>query len=374
MNIAEFSWRVAFCREKNMKKLVVVILIVVMLVCMASCETQSPYIGENGNWWVGDQDLGVAAQGPAGKDAEADAVPATEIAKTLMNSAVVIHDVDENGHYLRWTGFVASPNGYIVTSYGLVADGLGRLEVIFHNGQELIGELVSANEADYIAIIKVDAVLPVAPMGDSDAVLPGETVYCVGATEKLLTFTQGLMSATDCTYTHSGREYAHETRTLLTDASNVNANCGCLANQEGKVIGLSLAVGEMHYVVPINAIVKLVDAVEKNGRCDDIETGNTRRRPLLGFSAKTVKIGDANSMRSPATSDGVLVVSVNVGGFSEGMLQVDDIICEIDGTTVVSIEQLQAKMYEYRLGDRIHLKIDRLGELLEVDVDLLFKQ
>ena len=49
-----------------MKKLLIVLLICMLLLSLASCASETPYIGENGNWWIGDEDLGVAAQGPQG--------------------------------------------------------------------------------------------------------------------------------------------------------------------------------------------------------------------------------------------------------------------------------------------------------------------
>ena len=44
-----------------MKK-IAFLLVSVMLLSLVSCQMQTPYIGENGNWWVGDKDLGVASQ------------------------------------------------------------------------------------------------------------------------------------------------------------------------------------------------------------------------------------------------------------------------------------------------------------------------
>ena len=62
-----------------MKRVISFILALVLVfsacVILASCGTpgadgQTPYIGENGNWWIGDTDLGVSATGPKGEDGE----------------------------------------------------------------------------------------------------------------------------------------------------------------------------------------------------------------------------------------------------------------------------------------------------------------
>ena len=63
-----------------MKKLIAKILVAVMLlsafVCLSACnntenEALTPYIGENGNWWIGDTDTNVSATGPKGDKGDA---------------------------------------------------------------------------------------------------------------------------------------------------------------------------------------------------------------------------------------------------------------------------------------------------------------
>ena len=57
-----------------MKKFIAILLVLCLLVCnvalLSSCENgedgQTPFIGENGNWWIGDTDTGVKANGENG--------------------------------------------------------------------------------------------------------------------------------------------------------------------------------------------------------------------------------------------------------------------------------------------------------------------
>ena len=69
-----------------MKKFVAIILIGIMLMSFVSCQSQTPYIGENGNWWVGDQDLGVAVQDPQGESEKAIFIPGKELTLPQGNS------------------------------------------------------------------------------------------------------------------------------------------------------------------------------------------------------------------------------------------------------------------------------------------------
>ena len=49
-----------------MKKIIVSLILLLSLV-LTSCSSVNLYIGENGNWWNGDEDLGIVAQGPQGE-------------------------------------------------------------------------------------------------------------------------------------------------------------------------------------------------------------------------------------------------------------------------------------------------------------------
>ena len=62
-----------------MKKIITAILLSAMLlstlVCFSACNSSddtplTPYIGENGNWWIGDSDTNIAATGPKGDKGE----------------------------------------------------------------------------------------------------------------------------------------------------------------------------------------------------------------------------------------------------------------------------------------------------------------
>ena len=49
-----------------MKKIIVSLVLLLSLL-LTSCSSVDLYIGENGNWWNGDEDLGIVAQGPQGE-------------------------------------------------------------------------------------------------------------------------------------------------------------------------------------------------------------------------------------------------------------------------------------------------------------------
>ena len=52
-----------------MKRILIAAVLIVSLL-MTACGATIPYIGENGNWWVGEEDTGIQAQGPQGPKGE----------------------------------------------------------------------------------------------------------------------------------------------------------------------------------------------------------------------------------------------------------------------------------------------------------------
>lgn len=55
--------------KRKFLKPFIIIIIVAMFCCLSfvACQSKTPYIGENGNWWIGDEDLDVSAQGIKGE-------------------------------------------------------------------------------------------------------------------------------------------------------------------------------------------------------------------------------------------------------------------------------------------------------------------
>ena len=83
---------------------------------------QSPYIGSNGNWWVGDQDLGVKAQGPQGQQGQAGSSVLTGAgAPEADNGAVGDSYIDT----LTWDFYVKTNTGW-GTPVGNIKGGQGN--------------------------------------------------------------------------------------------------------------------------------------------------------------------------------------------------------------------------------------------------------
>ena len=48
---------------KIIGRFIVLSIFIMLVIFMTGCSNNTPCIGENGNWWVGESDTGVPAQG-----------------------------------------------------------------------------------------------------------------------------------------------------------------------------------------------------------------------------------------------------------------------------------------------------------------------
>jgi S1-C subfamily serine protease len=158
------------------------------------------------------------------------------------------------------SGVVVDARGYILTNYHVI-EGARSVTVRFDSGATRPAQVASTDPANDLALLKVDlpADVPVAKLGDSDAVKVGELAIAIGSPFGLSqTVTQGIVSATDRTYQPAG---GPARRGLIqTDAPiNPGNSGGPLINAAGEVIGInsfnespvngSVGIG---FAVPIN--------------------------------------------------------------------------------------------------------------------------
>src|SRR5262249_36094314 len=95
------------------------------------------------------------------------------------------------------TGFVISPDGYIVTNNHVIED-VEKITVKLNDGRELAATVVGRDPKTDIGLIKVEAKQPLfaLPLGDSERVRPGEWVVAIGNPFGLEhTVTAGIVSA-----------------------------------------------------------------------------------------------------------------------------------------------------------------------------------
>ncbi len=268
------------------------------------------------------------------------------------------------------SGFVITEDGYILTNYHVI-DGASAITVAFVDGKTYPATFIGGEEANDIAVIKIDAqdLTPVV-IGKSGDMLVGEQVTAIGNPLGELTFseTTGIISAMDRTITMSdGRQM----NMIQTDcAINSGNSGGPLFNSHGEVIGIvsakyssgsssaSASVEGLGFAIPMDDVADMVNEL--------ITTGYVSK-PLLGISVDDVP----QSVQAYGVPEGaaVIVVTPDLPGEKAG-LKAGDIITKIGDTEVTTANELIAAKNEYAVGDTVELTVYRSGETLTIEVTL----
>lgn len=171
------------------------------------------------------------------------------------------------------SGFVISPNGYIVTNkHVIAADGL-TYRVIIGEGEEYEIEEVFEDENNDLAVLKVNAtMLESLPLGRTDNLQLGSPVIAIGSTFGTLTnsVTTGVVSGLerDITAGSPQLEEMEELSNLIqTDAAiNPGNSGGPLLNINGEVVGINTALASIGqnigFAIPIEVLTTFLEESE----------------------------------------------------------------------------------------------------------------
>lgn len=279
------------------------------------------------------------------------------------------------------TGFFISENGYIATNYHVV-EGASEIKVTLYSGKSLSATLVGYYALDDLAVIKIEgAGYPVLRVGNSDTALTGDRVVAVGnpaGADASWSVTEGIISADTRRVLVSDGERVAALKMLQTDAHvNPGNSGGPLCNLRGEVIGVitqKLSGYEgIGFAIPINEAMHTLTAILE-GEMESFTSTASQVRPTIGVLLESIKKGESYHVDGDsyvAVCDGLLISSVIEGsGADAAKLLYGDLICEIDGVAVGSMQELQVVLFSKRVGDTVTLKIWRGTAQMEIHVKL----
>lgn len=277
------------------------------------------------------------------------------------------------------TGFFISSDGLILTNKHVVDDDSVTYSVFDVDGNEYPAEILAKDPTQDLAILKIEGDnFPVAELGNSDALEPGQSVIAVGNSlgEYSNTVTKGVVSGLGRSITASGSNGYPQTieNVIQTDAAiNPGNSGGPLVNIEGQVIGINTAIdvsGQLiGFAIPINDAKKDVQTVINEGRII---------RPYIGIRYIPVnqQIARRNNLpvdygilvaRGQGTAD--LAVLPDSPAAKAGLKE-NDIVLEIEGKKIDETVNFSREIGKYDVGQTVNLKIVSNGEEKNIAVVL----
>jgi S1-C subfamily serine protease len=278
------------------------------------------------------------------------------------------------------SGVIISPDGYIMTNNHVVADA-ATVKVTVGDGdnvREYTAHVVGTDPLSDIAVVKINpggAHLQPAVLGNSDATHVGDWAIAVGNPLNIgETVTLGIVSAKDRKDLQAEGQPLSGSRIQTDAAINPGNSGGALADINGRVIGINEAILSptgsyigIGLAIPINDARKVAAELIKNGKVV---------RPYLGVEyAPLAKIQDLQERRSaglPLDNDnGVVVAKVFPGSpATQAGLKVGDLILNVDGKKIVTLDTLNDEIQSKEIGSTITLQVSRRGQMHTFNVVL----
>ncbi len=261
------------------------------------------------------------------------------------------------------SGFIISEDGYILTNNHVIEDA-DEIKVTLDDDTEYIAEVVGTDPETDIALVKISAGdnLPVALLGDSDALHVGEWVIAIGNPLALShTVTVGVVSALGRKKL-SGSAFENY---IQTDAAiNFGNSGGPLVNVSGKVIGINTLISRygqnIGFAIPVNEVKRILNQLKK---------GKVSRGYLgIQISEITDDLQEAFNLES---KKGVLVQNVydDMPAANAG-IEKGDVIISVNGEDIESNDHLIRVVSSFMPGETIKLKIIRNGKIKTVKAKL----
>ena len=254
------------------------------------------------------------------------------------------------------SGVIISKDGYVVTNNHVIENS-SALTVVMHDGSEHTAKVIGADERTDIAVLKIEATdIPVATLGNSDAVKVGELAVAIGnplGQELAGSVTAGVISAVNRNLEVQGKTL----NLIQTDAAiNPGNSGGALVNCYGEVIGIntvkvsSTSIEGIGFAIPISDAKPVIN--------DLITTGKVSGIPQIGIYGSDAPYG-------------IVVQEVIEGGAAEKSgIKKGDLIIKFNGENVTEVAKMNEIKEKFKPGDTVKVTVYREGELVEINLVL----
>jgi serine protease Do len=262
------------------------------------------------------------------------------------------------------SGVVVTKEGHVITNHHVIA-GQQQIQVTLHDGKAHPAHLIGEDTLLDIAVLKVDAEGPFAPLkfGDSSQAQVGQIVFAVGNPFGLgETVTQGIISAKERSLSDNQRDL------FQTDAAiNPGNSGGPLVNLRGEIIGINVAIFSPDKANP--GFQGVGFSIPSNDVKDALFQILERGRPIRGFLGVQMRDLDpaVRSALGYEGKEGAAVLGISPGSPAQAAgLKPWDVVRSLNGQVIRSANQLFTLVQKTRIADAVTLGVWRKGESLEL--------
>jgi serine protease Do len=263
------------------------------------------------------------------------------------------------------SGFVISPDGYIMTNAHVV-DHADKITVRLTDKREFSAKVIGADKRTDVALLKIEASgLPIITKGDPNKLKVGEWVVAIGSPFGFdSSVTAGIVSA-------KGRSLPRDNFVpfIQTDvAINPGNSGGPLFNMNGEVVGINSQIytrsgGSMglSFAIPIDVAMQVADQLRTTGKV-------VRGRIGVTIQELTRELAESFGLSKPS---GALVSSVEKNAPADKAgIEASDVILKFDGKPVDSSNDLPRIVAATKPGSKVVVELWRKGASKQITVEV----
>ena len=279
--------------------------------------------------------------------------PVTAVALAVSPSVVRIDTSTGTG-----SGIILDSSGRVVTNAHVV-NGASTVEIRLADGTRAEGTVLGSDPNVDIAIVQIDGevLFEEADFALSDTVQVGQLAVAIGSPFGLeQSVTAGIVSAVNRAVPHANVIDGSSTivEMIQTDAPiNPGNSGGALADRQGRVVGMNTSIRTdgivsgnlgVGFAIPSDTILLVADRIV-NGESLDVG--------FLGVSGQNPALGRA----------GALIVDVVEGSPAwDGGLMPGDLVVSVDGSPILGMSELAAKIRISSPGTEVEIGVIRNGQ------------
>lgn len=258
----------------------------------------------------------------------------------------------------------------ILTNHHVV-EGAEELSVQFVNEKSYDARIKGSSEKRDVAIISVKTKdidnatmesIKIATIGDSNTLKVGNGIIAIGnALGYGQSVTTGVVSALNRTVTTE----VSSTKMIQIDAAINGGNSGgALINAAGEVVGInsvkysssgyssSASIEGMGFAIPISDVKELIEGLMNGEEIDDSDV-------VLGIEGYLISASQSQTYNMP---QGFYISKVTEGkGADKAGIEMGNIVTEIEGKKVESVETIKNILLEKKEGDKVKVKVSYIS-------------
>lgn len=252
------------------------------------------------------------------------------------------------------SGFIISKDGYIVTNHHVI-EGAEEISVSTYDGSEYSASLIGSEEANDVAVIKINGSFTPVKTGTSSELQVGDEIMVIGNAlgELAYTFTDGIVSYLSRAVTTDSGATINMFQTNA--AINEGNSGGPVYNMNGEVVGIASAkyasssIEGLGFCIPIDDVKAIIN---------DLRTlGYVSGKPLLGISVQTINTSMSVKYGYP-TGCYIVALDENSCAAKAGLVATD-VITYIDGERISGADALSSLLSQKKAGDSLEITYTR---------------